>query len=359
MAVHFDQKRMMHTLENHMLWWQGKLPRPLINGVLLQAYPRAGRACAPVLSQSNCHDFSWTPAQVIDAVDEELSRHMYFADGYPLMNMDCFGPGVLAAFCGARLDNTSGSVWFFPCTDDLHTLHVQYDPENKWAKRIKDIYRAGLERWEGSVIMGFPDLGGVMDVLASLCGTEKLLYALVDEPDEVKRLVGEIETAWYAALDDFTAVLRPQGAYSDWNGILSREPSYIIQCDFCYMIGQDMFREFVLDTLRRDTKRLSNTIYHLDGVGELAHLEQILSLPELNAVQWVYGAGKPEGMHWLEVYRSILNAGKQLMIVDSAASEAFLQLVQALQCAPYGRCGVLPEEFPMVRKRLEAMGCPV
>ena len=138
-------------------------------------------------------------------------------DAYPLVNLASFGPGVLAAFCGARLDNSSGAVWFFPAEKGkpISEIHAVYDPENVWAKRIKDIYRAGVNRWEGRVIMGMPDLGGILDAAASLVGTEELLYALTDEPEEVERLVGELETAWYDAYRDFAAVLAPQGGYSD------------------------------------------------------------------------------------------------------------------------------------------------
>ena len=59
-------------------------------------------------------------------------------------------------------------------------------------------------------------------------------------------------------------------------------------------------------------ERLTNVIYHLDGIGELCHLDSVLSLPELNAVQWVYGEGKPGPMHWLDVYKKIRAAGKRV-----------------------------------------------
>ena len=49
-----------------------------------------------------------------------------------------------------------------------------------------------MEKWQGSVVIGMPDLGGVMDVIASLCGTENLLFALMDEPDEVYVTTGEV-----------------------------------------------------------------------------------------------------------------------------------------------------------------------
>lgn len=317
MPIAFDEKRMSEVLDRHARWWAGTLDGPLMAVTVYGAHPGAGRAKAPALSQASCADFRWSPEELIETLDEELATQEFAGDAYPRVNFDAFGPGVLAAFCGAKLDNTSGRVWFFPERElPIEEIHAHYDPDNVWARRIKDIYRAGIERWGHAVAMGMPDLGGVMDVAASLRGTENLLTDLYDAPEEVLRLVGEVEEAWVDAYRDFASVLHPAvPGYTDWSGLLSPVPSYIIQCDFCYMIGNEMFRRFVLPTLRRDTERFANTIYHLDGIGELCHLDSILALPELNAVQWVYGAGKPGPMHWLDVYRKIRAAGKRMMVV--------------------------------------------
>ena len=322
MAIHFTREQMAEVTENHARWWAGTLDRPLMALTLYGAHPSEGKAKAPYLSQASCADFSWSPEELIARMDEDLSTLEFAGDGYPRVSFDSFGPGVLAALCGAKLDNSTGRVWFFPDKErEISDIHPRYDPSNPWAERIKSIYRAGMERWDGLVVMSMPDLGGVMDVAATLRGTENLLTDLIDEPEEVLRLVGEIEEAWYAAYEDFSSILHkpsPDGTvmgWTDWAGLLSPAPSYILQCDFCYMIGDEMFRRFVLPTLRRDTERLENTIYHLDGIGELCHLDSILSLPKLNAVQWVYGEGKPGPMHWLDVYRRIRAAGKRMMLV--------------------------------------------
>ena len=355
MAVHFDRNRMQALVDVYDRWWQGKLDRPLVRGVVEQVYPKPYDALAPILNQSNCHDFSWTPEQIIDALDSDLSTKEFIGDGYPVVDFACYGPGVLAAFCGAKLDNSSGRVWFFPPVEDpeLSQVHVKYDPNNVWSRRIKDIYRAGLERWNGSVIMGFPDLGGVMDVVASMVGTENLLYAIVDEPEEVERLVKETQAAWYEAYNDFAEVLKPQGAYTDWNGLLSRDPAYVIQCDFCYMISPKMFSRFVLPTLQEDARRLTNTIYHLDGIGELPHLDQILAIPELNAVQWVYGTGQPGPYAWVDVYQKIINAGKQIMIIENSMDNGYEQLRPQLGKSPYVCIWATPETRDRAMKLVE------
>ena len=99
------------------------------------------------------------------------------------------------------------------------------------------------------------------------------------------------------------------------------------------MIGPDMFREFVLETLRKDTERLAHTVYHLDGVGQLPHLDSLLTLPQLDAVQWVYGSGKPKAKYWLDVYRKIADAGKRIYVVDG--ENEFLDVLRAVGGTPY------------------------
>ena len=353
MAIHFDKERMQSVIDAHERWWRGELDRPLVRAAVSGMYPRSHVAQAPFPDQSNCHDFSWSAEQIIDTVDSHLSTVEFIGDGYPCMGLDYFGPGVVAAFCGARLDNSSGRVWFFPNGEELSEIHVRYDPDNVWSRRIKDLYRAGLERWRGSVIMGFPDLGGVMDIVASLCGTENLLYALIDEPEEVERLVRETQAAWYDAYNDFAEVLKPQGVYTDWNGLLSRDSGYVVQCDFSYMLGPEMFRRFVLPTLQEDARRLRNTIYHLDGIGELPHLDQILSIKELNAVQWVYGTGQPGPHAWLDVYKKILDAGKQIMIIDDAMTNGYEQLRPHFGKSPFICLWASPENRDRAMRIIE------
>lgn len=345
MPVHFDRERLEKVADVYERWWRGELDRALVRGVVENVYPRPYIAQAPLPNQSNCHDFSWTAEQVVDAVDSVLSTQEYIGDGYPVWDFAFYGPGVVAAFCGARLDNSSGRVWFFPPKEDpeLSELHIKYDPDNIWSRRIKDLYRVGLERWKGTVVMGFPDLGGVMDIVASMVGTENLLYALIDEPEEVERLVKEAQEAWYEAYNDFAETLKPQGVYTDWNGLLSRDPAYILQCDFCYMVGPEMFSRFVLPTLQEDVRRLTHTIYHLDGIGELPHLEQILAIPELNAVQWVYGDGQPGPHAWLDVYKRIMDAGKQIMIIENSMDNGYEQLRPHLGKSPYACIWATPE----------------
>lgn len=122
---------------------------------------------------------------------------------------------------------------------------------------------------------------------------------------------------WYAAFEDIDAVLRPTNrGYTAWCPLFSEDPCYMLQSDFCYMIGPEMFDEFVKPELAATCRRFTNPFYHLDGVGELPHLDSLLAIEELKGAQWVPGAGAKPESEWPEVYRKIRDAGKLIQIFD-------------------------------------------
>ena len=68
--------------------------------------------------------------------------------------------------------------------------------------------------------------------LDALRGSEDLLYDLIDEPDEIKRIVKEIHTAWFQIFDAINEVLQPVNpGYTDWDMLYYPGPGYILQSD--------------------------------------------------------------------------------------------------------------------------------
>jgi 5-methyltetrahydrofolate--homocysteine methyltransferase len=311
--IHFTDKQWDTVRENYRRWWKNELGRPILPMIIRGADPERLKPDAPPPSFLNCTDLSITPEQIIDSVDYQLSCLEFYGDSYPFMGMAHFGPGIAAAFMGAEIESAQNTVWFHPLKKvPVSELHLTYDPDNFWLSRIKDIYRAGIKRWGGSVCMAMTDIGGVMDVLATFLSTEELLYALVDEPDEVRRLSGEISSLIRQYYDEITDIIKEQQGFTDWASIYSEKPSYMLQCDFCYMIGKDMFDAFVRDELALTAGRLYNPFYHLDGIGALRHLDSLLSINEIKGIQWVPGEGEPRTRDWSEVFAKISCAGKKI-----------------------------------------------
>jgi len=77
-----------------------------------------------------------------------------------------------------------------------------------------------------------------------------------------------------------------------------------------------MFREFVFPLIIEECKEFDRTIWHLDGPLELPHLDSLLSIRELDCIQWIPGEGNPDSGEecWVPLYRKIQEKGKLLQI---------------------------------------------
>src|SRR5512145_563062 len=77
------------------------------------------------------------------------------------------------------------------------------------------------------------------------------------------------------------------------------------------MISPIMFEGYVLPDLAACCEIMEHPFYHLDGKGELPHLDMLLGLEKLCGIQWVPGDGAPPPQQWLPVLKRIRDAGKR------------------------------------------------
>jgi 5-methyltetrahydrofolate--homocysteine methyltransferase len=317
MPIDFTPDRWNKVKETYRRWWANELERPVVELILHGRDPGRPEPKAPLLTQETCADLSIPADALIDRLDYELSKQVFLGDSFPMVSMEMFGPGVGAAMMGARLDNSTGRVWFHPAKDmPIEDIHFSYDPNNVWLRRIKEICAAAMDRWQGQVLVGMTDLGGNLDTLSTFRPSEELLMDLIDSPDEVKRLTWKAHDLWHRFYAEIDAVLQPVNpGYSAWCRIFSNEPFYILQSDFSYMISPEMFREFVLDELDASSRKLPNCFYHLDGRGQLPHLDMVLAMEKVEGVQWVPGDGALPQDQWMDVYRRIFAAGKKTQLI--------------------------------------------
>jgi hypothetical protein len=319
MSIEFSAERWERVKAANRLFWRGELDRPLIHITVGGRDP--GRP-EPRLKPGRWHFAevyrSEVPAdEIVDRWDYDLSCSHYRGDAFPSVYPN-FGPGIIAAFLGAIFHPAPEefTCWFHPPRDlPISDLHFMCDTEHVLFRRLCDLYRAGVDRWQGAVQLGMTDLGGNLDILSTFRPGEQLLFDLVDHPDEVTRLTWEAHQAWLQAYRGLDSVIRPVNpGYSTWAGIFSEEPHYMLQCDFCYMIGPAMFEEFVRPELAETCRLFPNSFYHLDGPGELPHLDHLLSIPDLKGIQWVPGCHRPQ-IEWVDLYRRIRKGGKFIQIM--------------------------------------------
>ena len=320
MGIDFSLDRWSEIKDIYARWWAGELDRAVITWAVEGRDPGRPEPEIPCYGFTAFYDLSVPPQAVVDRWDYDLSCRTFLGDAFPRIWPN-FGPGVMAAFLGAELHATidAKTVWFHPTADrEIADIHFEYDADNVWLNRIKDICRAAADRWGPTVQISMTDLGGNLDILSTFRPAERLLLDLCDHGDEVIRVLWEAHEMWHRFYGEIDEILQPTNpGYSAWAGILSPQPYYMLQCDFAYMISPEMFARFVRPELAATCRRLTNSFYHLDGVGQLAHLDLLLEIEELDGVQWIPGSGQPSGPHWLDVYRKIGDSGRKMQLLDA------------------------------------------
>jgi hypothetical protein len=101
-----------------------------------------------------------------------------------------------------------------------------------------------------------------------------------------------------------------------------------MQEDYSYMISARMFKRYCIPHIADMLDAMDYGFYHLDGTGAIPHLQHLLGLSKLRAIQWVPGAGKEELGQWHELIARILAAGKSVEVF--ARPEEVEPLVKAV-----------------------------
>jgi len=315
MPIDFDMRRWERLQRDYAAWWAGELDRPLIQIRVEGRDPGRPEPAVPGFGFAARYGEDVSPAEIVDRWDYERCCERYMGDAFPVAWPN-FGAGAVAAFLGARVEEREETVWFHPAEEkEIADLHLRFDADSPWFKRVADIMRAAIERWQGLVQVGMTDLGGNLDILSTFRPGEQLLLDLYDHPEEVKRVTWEAHEAWWQSFEALDDILQPVNpGRTAWTSILSAGTYYILQCDFSYMVGPDMFDEFIKPELAASCRKLDNAFYHLDGPGQIPHLDSLLAIPELKGIQWVPGAGEAESQNWNELYGRIREAGKLVQV---------------------------------------------
>jgi len=135
-----------------------------------------------------------------------------------------------------------------------------------------------------------------------------MIWRLLDRPDVIDRAMSDARAifpqVWKPVAD---AARMDELGYC--HGIYSMEGAAYLQCDFCCMIGPEVFRRWVMPALEEEVAAVRHSVYHWDGPGALVHIDDLCSL-DFHALSYVPGAGRGGHYEHLELLKQVQQKGK-------------------------------------------------
>jgi len=226
----------------------------------------------------------------LDIMEHNLNQEEYAGVGYPIVSLDT-GAGCIAGFITEHARYYNQTVWYeLPQPWDYSKiLSIKPDHTTDFAKVTMEAVSLAANRFKGKAILAPLDLGGLADILSSLRRTDGIMYDMYDNPDEVKESLRLIYSIWMNFHNQMIKIMEPanEGLYTSWTRVLSDNPYFPSQCDANALISPQLFDEFFWPTLSDEFSVFTKTLYHLDGSGQIPHLDTLFTNPSLRIIQWV------------------------------------------------------------------------
>jgi len=276
----------------------------------------------------------WFDAEYqIDAFEASIAGRTFHGETFPVFWPN-LGPNVYSAFYGGRLDFAEVTSWYEPVVEtpeDLGALGEDFRG-NRYFRKLEEMTRLALERCGGRYWVGYSDFHPSLDCVAAWRGPTALLEDMMAEPESLAPLSRLAVRDFHAIFDHFDAMAKAAGHPSiTWLGI----PSYpgklhIPSCDLSSMISTPLFEEFSLPSLKHECEGMHHNIYHVDGPGVARHLDVLLAMPEIHAIQWVQGMTTDTPiLQWVPLIRRVQAAGKSIVVdLQLAELEEFMSRVR-------------------------------
>jgi len=305
------------TKEKFTNWWAHKnTGRPLM--VVVARKPGASEELPEELAYRTMEEKYRDAEHMVRRYRYFCENHEFLAESFPNMSAD-FGPGSVASYIGSDITFNEETVWFNEFVEDWTAIPpLVFYPENKWWKEHYALVKKARELAGDDFYIGIPDLMENIDVLASLRGAQDMIFDMIDEPEEVEERIRQVSNIYFEYYDRFYDLVKDSENGSCYTvfQIWGEGKTAKLQCDFSAMMSPTNFRDFIVQPLREQGAKINNVLYHLDGPDAIKHMDALMEIDEIDALQWTSGDHGPDGTleDWYVIYDKARKAGKSLWI---------------------------------------------
>lgn len=314
------------TTERFDAWWRGEvIDRP---PVTVRVRPtRSPREIPPPATMRQ----RWMNVEY--AVDSAIARmevRPFVGDTLPIYWPN-IGPEITATLFGCDLFFDTRTSWSKPVVHSLDDWQqvVEREPDflNPYWQAVEQMTEYAIAASRGRYLVGITDLHGNYDILAGLRDPQNLCLDLIDAPRTVRRAASHVSRAFLDCFCRLYAKVEAAGMGSTtWTPFYFPGPAYVPSCDFWCLVSDEIARDFVLPTILFEMLPLERSIFHLDGPQAVRHLDLLLKIEKLDAIQWVYGDGHGRAERWINTYKRIRDAGKSVQVLAADPADALAVL---------------------------------
>jgi hypothetical protein len=313
MPIEFIEDWEQRIERQDAFWHNEIIDRPVVN---MQFPCPNAEFPAPAEKTFDSHRERWFDAEYFAKQALYGTMNTQFCgDALPKVNPN-LGPEVLSAFFGMELEYSATTSWAIPNLESMDEVDkLQFSENNLYFKKLVELTNTLLEMGKNRFYVGLTDFHPGGDAITAFRDPMNLNFDMIECPGKVKALADWVGKEYFKIFDFFYAKLQAhKQATTNWAGIVSTKKWYVPSNDFSCMISKEMFNEIFLPGITEECRQLDAAIYHLDGPDALRHLDSLLSIKELNAIQWVYGAGNGRASDWLHIYKKCQAAGKGIQL---------------------------------------------
>ncbi|HOK80284.1 MAG TPA: hypothetical protein PK303_08290 [bacterium] len=305
------------TLEK---WWNQENDKPLIDICIVKE--KNFISLNDFWKDQNQIDFE----KVVDSQVKNAKKLEYVGISHPAL-LHQWGtrgtPMTMCAYLGCDVIFGKDTIWYEKFVDNWEKTKIRFDEKNQYVQMSKNLMEKQVEKVEEGFVIKMPDFGDALTCFSLMRGVENLLLDIVEIPEVIKEKIDEFIDAWIDAHRFFHRIYSKK-IPGDASWLLwAPGRTYACQSDFSTMISPRMFEEFVVYELEKIKDYLQYIVWHLDGPDEIKHLDILLSLPYIRAIQVTPGAGRPPCASdlWMPQIQKILEKGKNVILYAKTKEE--------------------------------------
>lgn len=151
--------------------------------------------------------------------------------------------------CPVKLLPRSGAAWAERCLTGPAEIADRTDAlaDNPWLRKLVEITRVLAEHADGAYFVTHVTMRGPLDMADAMLGTEKLLLAMADRPEDVRRLLEVCTEAFIEiARAQWAAISPARGGHVSRYGIWAPGRVTRSQADLAAMLSPDLYRRMVM-----------------------------------------------------------------------------------------------------------------